>query len=366
MAVGYATGDLTAGAVGTVTYVDGDRVWAFGHPMDAVGRRALFLQDAYVYGVINNPIDVPPVLGSYKLAWPGHEVGTLSGDGINAVAGRLGTAPPSFPLEIVARDLDRGVTQSFKLEVADETGVGLPTGSSALAEIGPIAVAQAAFTALGSAPARQTGEMCFRVRIREAKKPMRFCNRYVGGAGGSESLAGAAEASDFGQAARLLQSFEARELHIERVHVTLKLRRGLQQAFLVGLEGPKKVRRGRTIKLRARLRRAGGAVSSRTIALRIPKSSGRGVRDIVLSGTPADDPPSDVDFAALFEEVFGAPKPAETIADLASDIRGLHRFDGVRFGVVRPGGRLWGGSPVALRPQDIRISGAARVTLRIT
>jgi hypothetical protein len=302
---------------------------------------------------------------SYKLAAPGHEVGTLSGDGINAVAGRLGTAPPSFPLEIVARDLDRGVTQSLTAKLADETSIGLPAGSSALAAIAPIAVAQAAFTALGSSPARQTGEMCFRARIREAKKPLRFCNRYVGGAGGGEMLAGAAQASDVGQAARLLQNFEARELHVERVHITLKLRRGLQQAFLVGLDGPSKVRRGRTVKLRAKLRRAGGGVSWRTIPVRIPKSTRRGLREIVLAGTPADDPPSGADLASLFEEIFGPPPPAETVADLAREISGLHRFDGVRVGVVRLGGRPSGDASVALQPKDLRISGAARLLVGI-
>ena len=43
--------------MGTVTYVDGDTVWAFGHPLDGAGRRSLLLQDAYVYTVVNNPID---------------------------------------------------------------------------------------------------------------------------------------------------------------------------------------------------------------------------------------------------------------------------------------------------------------------
>ena len=54
--VGYSSGDLSSGAIGTVTYVDGDQVWGFGHPLDSVGRRDLFLQDAYVYDIVNNPL----------------------------------------------------------------------------------------------------------------------------------------------------------------------------------------------------------------------------------------------------------------------------------------------------------------------
>ena len=55
VSIGYSSGDIAIGAVGTVAYVDGDRVWSFGHQLDAAGRRNLLLQDAYVYRVINNP-----------------------------------------------------------------------------------------------------------------------------------------------------------------------------------------------------------------------------------------------------------------------------------------------------------------------
>src|SRR5205814_842383 len=100
MAAGLATGPIGASAIGTVTYVDGDSMWAFGHPLDSVGARSLFLQDAYVYAVVNNPLGSPD-LNSYKLAAPGHVVGTLTGDGVAAGAGSatgqggslLGAAP---------------------------------------------------------------------------------------------------------------------------------------------------------------------------------------------------------------------------------------------------------------------------------
>ena len=128
IAVGLAAGDVTAGAIGTVSYVDGDRVWAFGHPLDAAGRRSLLLQDAYVYAVVNNPIGTPEA-STYKLAAPGHELGTLTGDGLSAVAGRLGPLPPRIPMRVFARDLDTGGFQRVDVELADETDVGSPSGA---------------------------------------------------------------------------------------------------------------------------------------------------------------------------------------------------------------------------------------------
>jgi hypothetical protein len=87
---------VSAGAVGTVAYADGRDVWAFGHPLDAAGRRRLLLQDAYVFTVVGNPIGSGELL-SYKLATPLRDRGTVTNDGISAVVGRLGDLPPTTP-----------------------------------------------------------------------------------------------------------------------------------------------------------------------------------------------------------------------------------------------------------------------------
>ena len=97
LAIGLASGDITAGAVGTVTYVDGDKVWGFGHPFDATGRRELLLKDAYVYTVIGNPVGIGDAI-SQKLAAPGHDLGTITADGPSGIGGRLGPLPPLIPI----------------------------------------------------------------------------------------------------------------------------------------------------------------------------------------------------------------------------------------------------------------------------
>jgi hypothetical protein len=38
---GIAGGDLALGSIGTVAYRDRSAIWAFGHPIDAAGQRAL-------------------------------------------------------------------------------------------------------------------------------------------------------------------------------------------------------------------------------------------------------------------------------------------------------------------------------------
>ncbi len=55
VAASYSSGAVPLGAIGTVTYVNGRTVYAFGHELDGAGGRSLLLQDAYVYYVVKNP-----------------------------------------------------------------------------------------------------------------------------------------------------------------------------------------------------------------------------------------------------------------------------------------------------------------------
>jgi len=144
VAVGYSDGAIPTGGVGTVTYRDGANVYAFGHELDGAGRRSLLLQDAYVYSVIGNPNGL-----SYKLAAPGHTVGTLTSDTPNAVVGQVGPAPTLVPVHATARDLDTG--REISLDSDDETAIGLPLGTSLVDVIAPMEAGQAA-TAIYDGP----------------------------------------------------------------------------------------------------------------------------------------------------------------------------------------------------------------------
>src|SRR5689334_11880039 len=85
-AVGVALvrGDLELGATGTVTHVDGDRVYAFGHPLYNLGPTAFPMTRAYVYTVL------PSLASSMKLSTTGEVIGSFLQDRAVAIAGRLG------------------------------------------------------------------------------------------------------------------------------------------------------------------------------------------------------------------------------------------------------------------------------------
>ncbi len=88
LAVGVLLGEITGGSIGTISYVDGDRVYGFGHPMNQAGSVALPIIEAKVLGEISN-LSAP-----FKFATLNPTVrGTLTEDRLPAVRGVLGEGP---------------------------------------------------------------------------------------------------------------------------------------------------------------------------------------------------------------------------------------------------------------------------------
>jgi hypothetical protein len=366
LAVGLSTGDITSGAIGTVTYVDGNDIWAFGHPFDGVGDRSLLLQDAYIFGVINNPLGTEESV-TYKYGAPGHDLGTLRADGLNGVFGTMGPMPSLIPATIHARDLDRGGrTLTLKAQVADERDVDLPTGGSPLAFVGSSTLVAAGTRALDAAPARLTGRMCAKITLRERRLPLRFCNRYVAtGTGEESSSVPIGMALDVQDALTLVDDFAGEPIHVSGFEANVKLQRGLQQALLLDARAPATARPGQRIRVRLELRKVGGARFTRDIRVRVPAGV-HGHRTLTLTGSPADSSDDlSTSLGAIIVDTLDEPEPGDelgprTSAELADAIAAIHRYDGVtaRFG----GGS---GERAAYRDPDLRISGRVRVPIRI-
>jgi hypothetical protein len=390
MAAGLSSGALTAGSIGTVAYVDGNRVWAFGHPLEASGRRSLLLQDAYVYTVVNNPVGAEGIT-TYKLAAPGNDLGIISGDGLQSIAGRVGTAPRQFPMRVTARDKDTERTRFLQLNVADESDVATPSGTSPVAYAGAAALAEAASTVMGEIPSRQSGDMCVTIRAVELKKPIYFCNRYVMYAAGlaqEEGVgAGAAMVSDFVDAIGRIDAYEFAPLHITGVEVGMRLRRGLRQAHLLDVRAPRVVRRGKRFRLRIKVQEVRSAKPRwRRVSIRVPYRIPRGPRLLTLTGAPLDEYGGalEIDLSeALFgEEDDGSAPGPRTIGALAKDVKSIQRYDGVRasfqpvdedeladlFGEEEnPGGAEGRARRArrAYRDPDLRLTGTVRGRVRV-
>ena len=92
--VQFVGGDMSWTAIGTLTYIDGDRVVAFGHPVFGAGDVELPLVGARVHTVL------PLSSLSFKYASGTGPVGVIYSDRRRGVGGVLGPAPDTMPLSV--------------------------------------------------------------------------------------------------------------------------------------------------------------------------------------------------------------------------------------------------------------------------
>ena len=106
-------GDLQMGGTGTVTHIDEDRVYAFGHPLYNLGPTEFPMTRAYVYTVL------PSLLSSFKLSATGEVIGTFLQDRATTIAGRIGPGPRMIPVTINLTQA-RGRTRTFRFGVVND------------------------------------------------------------------------------------------------------------------------------------------------------------------------------------------------------------------------------------------------------
>lgn len=90
-------GDFESGATGTVTHVDGNRVYAFGHPFLNLGSATMAMTEAHVFTVL------PSLDSSMKIASLGQVIGTINQDRATAVGGTLGAGPRELEVRMTLR-----------------------------------------------------------------------------------------------------------------------------------------------------------------------------------------------------------------------------------------------------------------------
>jgi len=97
ISVGLITGDMNMTADGTVTYVDGKRIYAFGHRFLDTGSIEFPFARSEVIA------SIPTLNSSFKLSVPREWMGTILSDRNTAVAGELGRPSHTVPVTISVR-----------------------------------------------------------------------------------------------------------------------------------------------------------------------------------------------------------------------------------------------------------------------
>jgi len=108
-------GDLTMAGTGTVTMVEGDRVYAFGHPFYNLGPTSFPMTRAHVTTLL------PSLAISSKLASIGEVLGTIDQDRATGIYGSFGPGPRMVPVSMNFESPNRDLQRTFNFEIIEDS-----------------------------------------------------------------------------------------------------------------------------------------------------------------------------------------------------------------------------------------------------
>jgi hypothetical protein len=113
VAVSLIEGDFDFSAVGTVTHIDKDAVYAFGHPFFGIGPVDFPMRRAWVYDVF------PSLNQSFKIASAHDTIGRFQQDRATGISGKLGPGPRMIPVKVSLQNRP-GVKQDYSFSVVQD------------------------------------------------------------------------------------------------------------------------------------------------------------------------------------------------------------------------------------------------------
>jgi hypothetical protein len=111
LAVSLIRGDFDLSGIGTVTHVEGNRIYGWGHPFLGLGGCGLPMMTGYIHTVY------PRQTVSFKMGSPLREMGVMHADVSTCIAGHLGKKADLLPVRMTVA-VGKDNPRTFKVEVA--------------------------------------------------------------------------------------------------------------------------------------------------------------------------------------------------------------------------------------------------------
>lgn len=253
-------GDYSLAAAGTVTYRDGEKVYAFGHPFLSLGISDLPMSESHVVTVI------PNINNSFKMAVPDAMVGTMTQDRATGVFGTLGQAPKMIPVKLNL-ETSRGQKETLNFEIAKDDFL-----TPLLLNIGIYNTIVANERSIGDTMIDINGEI--KVKNQDSIK---VSTRFAGAQ--ASQLASFAFASPVN--ALMRSRFD--DLEISEINIDLTSTDGSKTAALERLAIDRtQVRAGETVELQAFVRTDTGKIFVQKIPVTIPNDTPSGALTIAV------------------------------------------------------------------------------------
>jgi hypothetical protein len=256
-------GDFNVAATGTVTYIDGDRVYAFGHPFLDMGEVAFPMAQSEIVGVL------PSLASSFKFANTGAVVGAFRQDRAVGIMGVMGETADMIPVDMDVEG--SGPAQKYHVDVLRHS------------QLTPLILAMAADTVVANAQ-RAAGERTVmlesEIKVRGFREPITLREGWAG------AQARQAIPTYLAVVAGYVMSNEFRTADIESVKIHLRHTDDLKIAKILeaSVEMPDKgrVHAGDTVKVRAVLKPYRGAAFVDTFDVTIPEDQPAGAAYVLV------------------------------------------------------------------------------------
>jgi hypothetical protein len=259
-------GDMSMVGTGTVTYVDGSTVLAFGHPMFGIGESYLPLVDAEIHSFL------PSLAQSFKMSSPLNEVGMLVQDRQSCIIGTLAERTTMMPVAVRITGPE-GKTRTFNAEVARSR------------RLTPMLTSMVVGNAVTDAEPDVTDIVATvktKVRI-PGRAPLELTDQFFA----TEGLSGRGLGGTRGLRALSDLMFNPfQPVAIDGVEVDVRIDQKRDVAEIIGMSLPnERIRAGDTVPVRVTLRPYAGNEYVETVNVKIPRAvAGQAVRIEVASG----------------------------------------------------------------------------------
>ena len=306
--VSLIEGDLDLSVTGTVTHIDGDRVYAFGHPFYNLGPTQFPMKKAYVYSVY------PSVQQSWKIAAALDPVGTVEQDRTTAIAGRMGRSPRMIPVEVEFAS-SRGVARAFHYRIVEDE-----LFSPALAYVSLLSVLQGNERAFGTASVRVEGLLTL-----EGGRTIRVDDLFA------ERQPSIRAAGLVAAPLAFLMGNDFQKVTVDRLDVKVSSFETNKSASLerAWVERTGALRPGATLPVKVALRTYRGESKVLTLPLVIPPSASAGTYSLLVSDAQG--------LTSLEQRELRQTFNPKDLDQLIRAINGLRRSNRIYVRLMRPG-----------------------------
>jgi len=258
-------GDLSLAATGTVTHVEGNKIWAFGHPFLGTGAVRYPMARAEVV------VTFPSQLSSFKIANSTSLVGTLLQDRLTCIEGELGAAPAMLPVTVSVESTAGSRRLTYEV-VQDDALTPILVGISL----------QASLQRILEYSARST--LRTELTVETENHPTLNYSMVDSDAGGVQAAAPGSVAREVAMLLNLIYGNRFQEVHVKTARVKVS---SLPEARLARVGelsvSPSQVKPGEDMSVRVSVQPYRGEPFLKEFKVRVPPDTPKGPLNIIVS-----------------------------------------------------------------------------------